>query len=112
MNRCAKIQGDSRKGKKGKFNLASAIEISETVDVVYNFEWKPKPDKKVLLTNGAQPPAVTLERAVATTRSRQICSVTLSFTTGNSRSSDETHYQKDTRPWHDIGMEYKGIGMI
>ena len=41
MNRCAKFQGDSRKGKKGKFYLASAIEISETVAFVYNFEWKP-----------------------------------------------------------------------
>ena len=30
----------------------------------------PAPDKKVLLTNGAQPPAVTLGRAVATTGSR------------------------------------------
>ena len=23
--------------------------------------------------------------------------------TGYSRASDETHYQKDTRPWHDLG---------
>ena len=35
MNRCAKFHGDSRKGKKGKFNIASAIEISETVDFFF-----------------------------------------------------------------------------
>ena len=37
MNRCARSHGDSPKGKKGKFNLTSAIELSETADFVYNF---------------------------------------------------------------------------
>ena len=38
MNKCAKFHGDSPKGKKVKFNLGSAIELSETTDFVYNFE--------------------------------------------------------------------------
>ena len=42
MNRCAKFRGDSPKGKRGKFYLASAIEFSETADFVYNFVWKSK----------------------------------------------------------------------
>ena len=37
MNKCAKFHRDSPKGKKAKFNLASAIELSETADNVYNF---------------------------------------------------------------------------
>ena len=39
MNKCAKFHGDSPKGKKKKvkFNLASAIELLETADFVYNF---------------------------------------------------------------------------
>ena len=61
-------------------------------------------DKKVLLTNSAQPPAVTLGRAVATREADQFVSLLkVSRLLGDSRSSDETHYQKDTRPWHDIG---------
>ena len=35
MNKCAKFHEDSPKGKKIKFNLASAIELSETADFVY-----------------------------------------------------------------------------
>ena len=37
MNKCAKFHGDSPKGKKVKFKLASAIKLSETADFVYNF---------------------------------------------------------------------------
>ena len=37
MNKCAKFHGDCPKGKKAKFSLASAIELSETADFVYNF---------------------------------------------------------------------------
>ena len=41
MSKCAKFHGDTPKGKKVKFNLASAIELSETADFVYNFVLKP-----------------------------------------------------------------------
>ena len=34
MNKCAKFHGDSLSGKKVKFNLARAIEHSETADFV------------------------------------------------------------------------------
>ena len=37
MNKCAKFYKDSPSGKKFKFNLPSAIELSETADFVYNF---------------------------------------------------------------------------
>ena len=37
MNKCAKFHKDSSSGKKVKFNIPSAIEISETADFVYNF---------------------------------------------------------------------------
>ena len=37
MNKCAKFHGDRPSSKKVKFNLASAIELSETADFVYNF---------------------------------------------------------------------------
>ena len=37
MNKCAKFHRDSPKGKKVKFSLASAIELSETAVFVYNF---------------------------------------------------------------------------
>ena len=37
MNKCAKFHGDSSEGKKVKFNLARAIELSETADLVYIF---------------------------------------------------------------------------
>ena len=37
MNKCAKFHEDSPRGKKVKFILASAIELSETADFVYNF---------------------------------------------------------------------------
>ena len=37
MNKCAKFHKDSPSGKKVKFNLPSAIELSETADFVYNF---------------------------------------------------------------------------
>ena len=37
MNKCAKFHKDSSSGKKVKFNLPSAIELSETADFVYNF---------------------------------------------------------------------------
>ena len=37
MNKCAKFSKDSPKSKKVKFNLASAIELSETAVFVYNF---------------------------------------------------------------------------
>ena len=37
MNKCAKFQKDSPSGKKVKFNLARAIELSETTVFVYNF---------------------------------------------------------------------------
>ena len=35
MNKCGRFHGEM--GKKVKFNLPSAIELSETVDFVYNF---------------------------------------------------------------------------
>ena len=37
MNKCAKFYKDSPSGTKVKFNLARAIELSETADFVYNF---------------------------------------------------------------------------
>ena len=37
MNKCAKFHKDSRSGKKGKFNLPSAIELSEMADFAHNF---------------------------------------------------------------------------
>ena len=37
MNKCAKFHKDSSSSKKVKFNLARAIELSETADFVYNF---------------------------------------------------------------------------
>ena len=38
MNKCAKFhKGMGLSGKKVKFNLPSAIELSETADFVYNF---------------------------------------------------------------------------
>ena len=36
MNKCAKFHEHSLNGKKGKFNLPSANELSETADFVYN----------------------------------------------------------------------------
>ena len=47
---------------------------------------------------------MTLGGANAVTRNRPVDFVTASFTTSYSRSLDKTHfYQKDTRPWHNIG---------
>ena len=37
MNKFAKFHEDSPSCKKVKFNLPSAIELSETADFVYNF---------------------------------------------------------------------------
>ena len=37
MNKCAKFHKDSLSGKKVKFSLLNAIELSETADFVYNF---------------------------------------------------------------------------
>ena len=37
VDKCAKFHKDSRSGKNVKFDLLSAIELSETVDWVYNF---------------------------------------------------------------------------
>ena len=37
MNKCAKFHKDSPSGKKVKFNLARAIDLSETAVFVYNF---------------------------------------------------------------------------
>ena len=37
MNKCAKFHKDSRSDKKVKFNLPSAIELSEKAIFVYNF---------------------------------------------------------------------------
>ena len=37
MNKCAKFHKDSPSDKKVNFNLPSAIELSETADLVYNF---------------------------------------------------------------------------
>ena len=36
MNKCAKVRKDSPSGKKVKFNLPSAIELSQTADFEYN----------------------------------------------------------------------------
>ena len=41
MSKCAKFHKHSQSDKKAKFNLLSAIELSERVDFVYNFVWKP-----------------------------------------------------------------------
>ena len=41
MNKCAKFHKDSPSDKKVKFNLARAIELSETAVFVYNFVLKP-----------------------------------------------------------------------
>ena len=37
MNKCAKFHKGSPNDKRVKFNLPSAIELSETADFVYNF---------------------------------------------------------------------------
>ena len=37
MNKCAKFHKDIPSDKKVKFNIPSAIELSETTDFVYNF---------------------------------------------------------------------------
>ena len=37
MNKCAMFHTDSSSGRKVKFNLVSAIELSETAGFVYNF---------------------------------------------------------------------------
>ena len=37
INKCAKFQKDSPSDKEVKFNLPSAIEVSETAVFVYNF---------------------------------------------------------------------------
>ena len=37
VNRCAKFHKDSPSGKKVKFILPSAVELSETADYVYNY---------------------------------------------------------------------------
>ena len=37
INKCAKFHKDCPSGKKVKFNLPSAIELSEMADFVYNF---------------------------------------------------------------------------
>ena len=47
MNKCAKFHKDSLSGKKVKFNLARAIELSETADFVYNFVQKPYVSKQL-----------------------------------------------------------------
>ena len=41
MNRCAKFYKDKLRDKKVKFNLPSAIELSEKAVFVYNFVQKP-----------------------------------------------------------------------
>ena len=41
MNKCAKFHKDSPSDKKAKFDLASAIELSETANCVDNFVLKP-----------------------------------------------------------------------
>ena len=41
MNKWARFHKDSPSGKKVKFNLARAIELSETAVFVYNFVQKP-----------------------------------------------------------------------
>ena len=46
VNKCAKFHKDSPSGKKVKFNLARAIELSETTVFVYNFVLKPYRRKK------------------------------------------------------------------
>ena len=40
INKCAKFHKDSPSGKKVKFNLARAIELSETAVFVYNFVYR------------------------------------------------------------------------
>ena len=37
LNKCAKFHDDSPSGEEVKFNLARAIELSETAGFVYNF---------------------------------------------------------------------------
>ena len=37
MSKCAKFHKESPSGKKVKFNIAGAIELSETAVFVYNF---------------------------------------------------------------------------
>ena len=41
MSKCAKFHKDSPSDKKVKFNLPSAIELSEAANFVYSFVWKP-----------------------------------------------------------------------
>ena len=49
MNNCAKFHKDSLSDKKVKFNLAIAIELSETAVFVYNFVWKPNASEQLRL---------------------------------------------------------------
>ena len=37
LNKCGKFHGNGLNGKKVKFILVRAIELSETADFVYNF---------------------------------------------------------------------------
>ena len=47
MNKCAKFHKDSPSDNKVKFDLPSAIELSETAVFVYNFVWKPYASKQL-----------------------------------------------------------------
>ena len=47
MNKCAKFHKDSLSDKKVKFNLPSAIQLSETADFVSNFVCKPYASKQL-----------------------------------------------------------------
>ena len=47
MNKCAKFHINSPSDKKVKFNLPSAIELSETAVFVYNFVRKPNASEQL-----------------------------------------------------------------
>ena len=47
MNKCAKFHRDSPSSKRVKFNLARAIELSETAVFEYNFVQKPKASEQL-----------------------------------------------------------------
>ena len=49
INKCAKFHKDSPNDKKVKFNLPSAIELSETAVFVYNFVLKPYASEQLRL---------------------------------------------------------------
>ena len=79
-----------------RFCYRTTIGLAELIINLYSKQFsEPKTARqKVLLTHGAQLPAVTLGGASTVMRNRPVGFVTASFTTRYSRSSDKTLYYK------------------